>query len=128
MSRIRIALGIRAQLLLVLTVFLAIPWLGYEYVRELERFLRDAQEKTLAGTAQAVATALHDRPRLFDAPGAPRESLTVERSQEAPVPDSAAASSPPRVAASAGASGGPAEIAQIVQGLSRTTARIWVID
>ena len=44
----RLALSIRAQLLLVLTVFLIIPWLGYEYVRELERFLRDAQERTLA--------------------------------------------------------------------------------
>ena len=87
MSRFRVALGIRAQLLLVLTVFLAIPWLGYEYVRELERFLRDAQEKTLAGTAQAVATALHDRPRLFDTPAAPRESLVVERSQAATVAD-----------------------------------------
>jgi dedicated sortase system histidine kinase len=131
MSRVRIALGIRAQLLLVLTVFLAIPWLGYEYVRELERFLRDAQEKTLAGTAQAVATALHDRPRLFDAPAAPRESLAVERSQEATVTDSAAATSAPRVAAPAGVGGGgggSAEIAQIVQGLSRTTARIFVID
>ena len=131
MSRVRIALGIRAQLLLVLTVFLAIPWLGYEYVRELERFLRDAQEKTLAGTAQAVATALHDRPRLFDAPAAPRESLAVERSQDATVSDPATATSAPRVDASvggSGGSGGPAEIAQIVQGLSRTTARIFVID
>ena len=127
MSKVRIALGIRAQLLLVLTVFLAIPWLGYEYVRELERFLRDAQEKTLAGTAQAVATALHDRPRLFDAPAAPRESLVVERSQEATAADpTAAASAPP--ADSAGGAGGSAEIAQIVQGLSRTTARIFVID
>jgi two-component system, OmpR family, sensor histidine kinase ChvG len=128
MSRIRIALGIRAQLLLVLTVFLVIPWLGYEYVRELERFLRDAQEKTLAGTAQAVATALHDRPRLFDAPATPRESLAVERSLDATVPASAVASSAPRDGASAGGGGGPAEIAQIVQGLSRTTARIFVID
>ena len=75
----RIALGIRAQLLLVLTVFLAIPWLGYEYVRELERFLRDAQERTLAGTAQAVATALHDRPRLFETPAAVLESLRYAR-------------------------------------------------
>ena len=132
MSRVRVALGIRAQLLLVLTVFLAIPWLGYEYVRELERFLRDAQEKTLAGTAQAVATALHDRPRLFDAPAAPRESLVVERSQAATVAESAAATPAPRVATAAtdgtGASGGSAEIAQIVQGLSRTTARIFVVD
>ena len=127
MSKVRIALGIRAQLLLVLTVFLAIPWLGYEYVRELERFLRDAQEKTLAGTAQAVATALHDRPRLFDAPAAPRESLVVERSQEATVADPTAATSAPP-ADSAGGAGGSAEIAQIVQGLSRTTARIFVID
>ena len=128
MSKVRIALGIRAQLLLVLTVFLAIPWLGYEYVRELERFLRDAQEKTLAGTAQAVATALHDRPRLFDAPAAPRESLVVERSQEATAADSSAAASAPPAASAGGGAGGSAEIAQIVQGLSRTTARIFVID
>jgi two-component system, OmpR family, sensor histidine kinase ChvG len=128
MSRVRIALGIRAQLLLVLTVFLAIPWLGYEYVRELERFLRDAQEKTLAGTAQAVATALHDRPRLFDTPTAPRESLAVERSQDAAAPNPATTASAPRVDAPGVGSGGPAEIAQIVQGLSRTTARIFVID
>src|ERR1700694_571113 len=130
MSRVRVALGIRAQLLLVLTVCRAIPWLGYEYVRELERFLRDAQEKTLAGTAQAVAIALRDRPRLFDASAAPLESLVVERSQGATAPDSTAATSAPRVAASTGGggTGGSAEIAQIVQGLSRTTARIWVID
>ena len=109
----RIALGIRAQLLLVLTVFLALPWLGYEYVRELERFLRDAQQQALASTAQAVATALHDRPRLFAVPADPIASFARDRAQEG---DSAL---PP--------SASP-EIAQIVQGLSRTTARIWVID
>jgi len=128
MSRIRVALGIRAQLLLVLTVFLAIPWLGYEYVRELERFLRDAQEKTLAGTAQAVATALHDRPRLFDAPAAPRESLAVERSQDPTVTAAPSVPIPRDTATAGGNGGGPAEISQIVQGLSRTTARIFVID
>jgi len=89
--------GIRGKLLAVLTVFLAIPWLGYAYVQELERFLREAQERTLAGTAQAVATALHDRPALFarggDAP-------------PVPVP----------------------EIDEILQALSRTTARIFVVD
>ena len=68
MKSVRPALSIRAQLLLVLSVFLVVPWLGYEYVREIERLLRDAQEQTLAGTAQAVATALHERARLFAAP------------------------------------------------------------
>jgi len=111
----RIALGIRAQLLLVLTVFLALPWLGLSYVRELERFLRDAQERTLAGTAQAVATALHDRPRLFATPPDPIASFARERADDR----ASGASLPP--------SASP-EIAQIIEGLSRTTARIWVID
>jgi dedicated sortase system histidine kinase len=125
MNRFRIALGIRAQLLLVLMVFLTIPWLGYEYVRELERFLRDAQQKTLAGTAQAVATALHDRPRLFETPDAARESLAAQRAldgaPEAEATPQLARTSSPAVAPSA-------EIGQIIQGLSRTNARIWVID
>jgi two-component system, OmpR family, sensor histidine kinase ChvG len=115
MIKPRIALSIRAQLLLVLTVFLTLPWLGYEYVRELERFLRDAQERTLAGTAQAVATALHDRPRLFETKPDPIASFARDRAQEAGNEGALPPSASP-------------EIAQIVQGLSRTTARIWVID
>jgi two-component system sensor histidine kinase ChvG len=112
----RLTLSIRAQLLLVLTVFLALPWLGVEYVRELERVLRDAQQRALAGTAQAVATALHDRPRLFASAPDPIASFARERGDggargEASLPPSA---SP--------------EIAQIIEGLSRTTARIWVVD
>ena len=119
----RMALGIRAQLLLVLTVFLAIPWLGYEYVRELERFLRDAQERTLAGTAQAVATALHERPRLFEVKAAQAETLTTERGGAASTAPPAAVAPPPPPATPRSP-----EIEQIIQGLSRTTARIWVVD
>ena len=115
--RSRFALGIRAQLLLVLTVFLVIPFLGWSYVRELERVLRDAQERTLGGTAQAVATALHDRARLFDLTPVPLESLASERG--------AIESSEPRAVPHPGA---VAEISQILQGMSRTTARIWVVD
>lgn len=114
-------LGIRAQLLLVLTVFLALPWLGVEYVRELEKVLRESQERTLAGTAQAVAIALHDRPRLFDAPVplvAPRGGPPTD------LVDAAAA----RPALSAGASVAAPELAQILEGLTRTTARIRVVD
>jgi dedicated sortase system histidine kinase len=113
----RIALGIRAQLLLVLTVFAAIPFLGIAYVRELEGVLRDAQERALAGTAQAVAIALHDRPRLFDA--APAWRLD----NGAPPRDLVDAAVAPRVA------GDPAsDLAAILRGLTRTTARIRVVD
>ncbi len=119
MKRFRIALGIRAQLLLVLTVFLAIPWLGYEYVRELERFLRDAQERTLAGTAQAVAIALNERARLFDVQPAP--AYVPEAHAVAGAPSAEAKPPLPHP-------GAVAEIGQIIQGLSRTTARIWIVD
>ena len=121
-SRLRIALGIRAQLLLVLTVFLVIPFLGYQYVRELERVLRDAQERTLAGTAQAVATALHDRARLFDVRPMPLPTLAAEGVANGGASTAAGALRPvPHP-------GAVAEVAQILQGLSRTTARIWVVD
>ena len=114
-------LGIRAQLLLVLTVFLALPWLGVEYVRELEKLLREAQERTLAGTAQAVAIALHDRPRLFDSPVA---LVAPKGGPPTDLVDLAAS----RPALSAGVSVAAPELAQILQGLTRTTARIRVVD
>ncbi|MBS0320341.1 MAG: hypothetical protein JSR18_07370 [Proteobacteria bacterium] len=110
-------LSIRAQLLLVLTVFAAIPFLAYAYIRELESVLRDAQERALAGTAQAVATALHDRPRLFSAP-VPRLNGQLPRD----LVDAAAAS------ALAPADNSPAELQQILGGLTRTSARIEVVD
>jgi dedicated sortase system histidine kinase len=62
----RFSIGIRTKVLLVSCFLLTIPWLGYEYVWEMEKFLRQGQEKTLVGTARAVATALHDRPKLFE--------------------------------------------------------------
>jgi len=122
----RLALGIRAQLLLVLTVFLAIPWLGYEYVRELERFLRDAQERTLAGTAQAVATALHDRPRLFEVAPTGGQALVTERGPNEVAPTVPSVVPPPPGPAAASAR--VPDIEQIIQGLSRTSARIWVVN
>jgi dedicated sortase system histidine kinase len=113
----RLALGIRAQLLLVLTVFAVLPFLAVAYIRELEGVLRDAQERSLAGTAQAVATALHDRPRLFAAPiklvngHAPRDLV------DAAAAGSSDADSPVN-----------GDLEQILTGLTRTTARIRVVD
>ncbi|MGJ8681024.1 proteobacterial dedicated sortase system histidine kinase [Paraglaciecola sp.] len=64
MSRFRF--GIRLKLLFFSSFLLAIPWLGYQYVWEMEAYLRIGQEQTMVGTARAVATALHERPALFD--------------------------------------------------------------
>lgn len=64
--RLRWSPGIRLKTLLVSAVLLAIPWLGYQYILAMEDFLRQGQEQTLMGTARAVATALHERPGLFN--------------------------------------------------------------
>ncbi len=64
--KLHIPFGIRGQVFLVSLVLFAIPWVGYRYILEVENFLRQGQERTLAGTAQAIATALHDRQQLFE--------------------------------------------------------------
>jgi two-component system sensor histidine kinase ChvG len=62
----RLAIGIRAKLLFFSSFLLVIPYMSYQYVWQLETYLRIGQEQTLVGTARAVATALHERPALFD--------------------------------------------------------------
>lgn len=58
--------GIRFKLVFLSSFLLIIPWLGYRYILEMEEYLRLGQEQTVLGTAQALATALNERPELFD--------------------------------------------------------------
>ena len=65
--RIRLlAPGLRLQVVLLALILLTIPWVGYRYVLEMERFLREGQERALTATARAVAAALHERAALFE--------------------------------------------------------------
>ncbi|WP_434925903.1 proteobacterial dedicated sortase system histidine kinase [Shewanella sp. HL-SH2] len=66
MFNMYLPLGLRAKVIILSLFLLCLPWLGYEYVWEMEKYLRHGQEKTLEGTTQALATALHERPKLFD--------------------------------------------------------------
>jgi len=61
-----IALGIRGKLLLVALGLLVIPWMGYDFVRQLQVFILQGQQSALMLTARAIATVLHDRPELFN--------------------------------------------------------------
>ena len=76
-------LAIPAKLLLVSCLLLLIPWVGYLYVRELERLLLRVQEQGLVSTARAVATALNDRPNVllagevYSVPVSPDRDLRV---------------------------------------------------
>jgi dedicated sortase system histidine kinase len=61
-----IRFGLRAKLLLLSSFLFVIPWFGYQYVWEMEKYLRFGQEQTIVGTARALATALHERSNLFN--------------------------------------------------------------
>lgn len=58
--------GIRSKLVFLSSFLLVIPWLGYQFILEMEDILRRGQEQTVLGTAQALATALNERPELFN--------------------------------------------------------------
>ncbi len=62
----RPGLKIRTKLLLLVVSLLAIPWMGYESVREMERFLLEGQEQALELTTQGISSLLGNRSDLFD--------------------------------------------------------------
>lgn len=98
--------GLRAKIALVTLVLLVIPWVGYSYVKSVERLLRDNQQRQIVATARAVATALQDRPRLMELRANATES-----------------ENPPRAVAAAAE-----EVRRLLAGLARAGLRIWVVD
>ena len=129
-------LGLRSKLALVALVLLVLPWAGYEYVREMERFLLEGQEQALLGAARAVATALHDRPALLRAPP-PRDTdmrreaeeelrrLAAERGE--PQPDEGGESTLIIDREESAGRRETEEVGEILRGVERTTSRIWVV-
>ncbi|WP_026016826.1 proteobacterial dedicated sortase system histidine kinase [Catenovulum agarivorans] len=71
--------SLKSKLLLLSSSMLLLPLLGYQYVSEMENFLRAGQEQTMLGTAKAVATALHERPALFDQSAAYQQQVIPTR-------------------------------------------------
>lgn len=127
--------SLRAKLALLSLTLIALPWAGYRYVREMEGFLLEAQEQALLATARAVATVLHDRPQLMRLKPAQTEEerdAAEERLREAA--DTLEASGAPVLVEEIGRESGVsqaqsvAEITQILKGMQRSTARIWVVN
>jgi two-component system sensor histidine kinase ChvG len=116
-------ISLRAKLALVSLALLALPWAGWLYVGEMERFLLEGQERALLATARAVATALHDRPQLLAAEAELRR--LAEREGRATGEDSGVA-----LAREAAIDARPAreEIAAILRGVQRSSSRIWVVN
>jgi len=130
------ALNLRTKLALVALVLLALPWTGYEYVREMERFLLEGEEQALLATARAVATALHDRPGLMRARPSRDNDLLREAEEELrrlaaergePQPEPGAETTLIIDREEAAAKNETEEIGEILRAVERSTARIWVV-
>lgn len=63
---LKMSFGLRTKVIVLASLFLVLPLLGYQYIVAMEHFLRQGQEQTLMNTTRAVATALHERPTLFN--------------------------------------------------------------
>jgi len=137
---LRFGPSLRTKLLMATLVLMLIPFVGFGYVREMETFLRAGQEQAVIGAARAVATALHDRPRLMELRSDARRVPTPEEAAAAlrtgRVDDGTAhidgisetaldqlGRGQRRVTDAASA-----EIDAILQGMGRGQTRIWVVD
>ncbi|MBT5484512.1 MAG: proteobacterial dedicated sortase system histidine kinase, partial [Gammaproteobacteria bacterium] len=74
--------SLRIKLLMLSSLLLVIPWLGYSYILEMEQYLSRGQEQTVLGTARALATALSERPELFNEGSYSREQSRAQDSQD----------------------------------------------
>jgi two-component system, OmpR family, sensor histidine kinase ChvG len=123
-----VRLNLRVKLALVSLVLLVLPWAGYRYVVEVERFLLASQEQALLSTAKAVATALHERPRLM--------RLSVPKPVLEPPPevvgavDVLEAAPAQAVGSELEAKGKEAdkELSDLLRGAQRSDARLWVVN
>ena len=59
------SLSIRTKLLLISAVLVVVPWIGVQYIQDMENFLRSNQEKELLGRAQIVAAVLQGQEDVF---------------------------------------------------------------
>jgi len=126
---------LRLKLALVALTLLALPWVGWRYVQEMEGFLLEAQQQALLATARAVATALHERPQLLRVK--PAQNDAARRAAEDSLrqaAERAEKSGQPVVVEQIGRESvmseqqSVAEIGAILRGLERSTARIWVVN
>jgi dedicated sortase system histidine kinase len=116
--------GIRFRLVLVALVLLAVPLLAAQFISSMETFLRENQERAIGATARAVASALSDRPALFDR----RDSASdLEEERRRIVALFAAADQD--AAASLGNAYVPSEeIERFLAIMGRRASRLWVVD
>jgi dedicated sortase system histidine kinase len=75
-TRLRFAPGLRTKVLLASSTLLLIPWLGYAFVAEMDRFLTEGQARMLADSARAVAAVVQERSGTLESDARSARELT----------------------------------------------------
>ena len=65
MFNFNIKISLRSKLMLMSISVLIIPYIGFDYIRQTETYLRSTLESTLTNVSYVVASALNNKPRLF---------------------------------------------------------------
>jgi dedicated sortase system histidine kinase len=124
-------LSLRAKLALVSVALLVLPWAGYQYVIEMERFLLESQRQALLATAKAVATGLHERPRLMRLAAPLRApEVPADGSDVSGAPVETAIAVPVEIGRASEHEGDRAEheLIDLLRGAERADARLWVVN
>ncbi|MBL8520166.1 MAG: hypothetical protein JNK75_05790 [Betaproteobacteria bacterium] len=121
--------SLRAKLVGVALLLLLVPLVGYRFVQEMERYLRDGHREVLISAAKLLSATLSDRPQLFVAPvQAPDAAIEVEDVERQRLVSLFGAAEP-GVAASLGGAYAPSEeIQRILAVVSGNASRMWVVD
>ena len=61
----KIKISLRSKLMLMSISVLIIPYIGFEYIKQTETYLRSALETSLAYISTAVASGLDNEPSFF---------------------------------------------------------------
>lgn len=121
--------SIRARLLLIALLLLLIPLIGYRFLQEMDRYLREGQQQVLSSAARLLSATLSDRPQLFvginGADSSNDSAEAVERRRLLALFSSA----DPEAAASLGSAYHPSvDIERMLGVVANNASRIWVVD
>ena len=66
MINYNIKISLRSKLMLISVAVLIIPYIGFDYIRQTETYLRNTLESTLTNVSYVVASSLNNKPSLFE--------------------------------------------------------------
>ena len=71
-------MSLRLKLLLMSLLTLVLPWAGFQYAREMESVLREAERQSLVAVAETIAASLQGREDLLYRSAVAQELALVE--------------------------------------------------